>query len=481
MNTLAKLTLLLCLIAASAHATEMKEAPKGMYIFSSGKLSATNQAFTSAGTAISNANCDGVRWLLRWSDVEATPDTYIWQYLDDAVAWAAANNKKCGISINAGKDCPAWLYAAPYNAQSYTMQDTPGAIGRTIPVPSDPVFMTRWQKFITDFGARYDSNPAVSYVIIAAIGNHDEWDIAPGPLDTAALASTQAEVDAWKSSSKQIIDFYMSAFPNTTVMGYPVPPFNPSNAAEDPLTSMGEVSDYATNTYNCHFGYAVAPLQSSTTTSNYPPANELFLHWTTNPAHGETLYPASSANDFDATLHVALDLKIRGMEIYKKDFQNVALQNFIVSSGPYAGQAGGITPRRADMLAIPAPTPCATPTPTPTATPTPAPSPTATPTATPTPTPTPGLTPAAPTNLTATAVSSSRINLSWTDNANNETGFKIERSTNGTTFTQVNQMGANVTALADSGLAASTTYYYRVRAFNSAGNSAYSNTASATT
>src|SRR6266700_829646 len=361
MSTLPKFILLFCLIAASAHAITMKEAPKGMYIFSGGFLLATNQAFTSAGTAISNANCDGVRWKLRWSDVEATPDTYTWQYLDDAVALATANNKKCGISINAGKDCPAWLYAAPYNAQFYTMQDTPGAIGRTIPVPGDTVFMTRWQKFITDFGARYNSNPAVSYVIIAGIGNHDEWDIAPGPLDTAALGSTQAEVDAWKSSSKQIIDSYMSAFPNTTVMGYPVPPFNPSNAAEDPLSSMREVSDYAANTYNCHFGYAVAPLQSTTTTSNYPPANEHFGHWTTNPTHGETLNPAISADDFNATLHVALDLKIRGMEIYKKDFQNAALQNFIVSSGTYAGQAGGITPRRADMLAIPAPTPCPAP------------------------------------------------------------------------------------------------------------------------
>src|SRR5207249_8926833 len=162
MNTLPKLTLLLCLIAASGQATEMKEAPKGMYIFSSGKLSATNQAFTSAGTAISNANCDGVRWKVRWSDIEVTADTYTWRYLDDAVALAAANSKKCGISINAGTDCPAWLYAAPYNAQSYTMQDTPGLIGLKIPVPSDTVFMTRWRKFITDFAARYDSNPAVS-------------------------------------------------------------------------------------------------------------------------------------------------------------------------------------------------------------------------------------------------------------------------------------------------------------------------------
>jgi uncharacterized repeat protein (TIGR01451 family) len=141
-------------------------------------------------------------------------------------------------------------------------------------------------------------------------------------------------------------------------VGLPVPPFNPTNAFEDPTTSMKEVSDYAYNTYNCHFAYSVAPLQSTTTTSNSVPANELFLHWMTNPTHGETLNPASSADDFNAILHVALDLKIRGMEIYKVDFENAALQNFIVGSGPYAGEAGGITPRRDDMLAIPAPTPC---------------------------------------------------------------------------------------------------------------------------
>jgi len=344
--------------ALTSTSAAMKAPPQGMYIFSSGKLSASTQAVASAGTAISNANCDGVRWKVRWSDIEVAPDNYTWKYLDDAVALAAENGKKCGISVNAGIDTPAWLWAAPYNALSYTLQDTSGAVGLKIPVPGDAVFMTRWQKFVTDFGARYDNNPVVSYVIICGIGNHDEWNVADGFNDTAALGNTLAKVNAWKSSAKQIIDFYMTAFPGTTVMGLPVPPFNPSNAAETPLTSMREVSDYAANTYNCHFAYSVAPLQSSTTTSNYPPANELFLHWTTNPTHGETLKTASSPDDFDATLHVALDLKIRGMEIYKVDFQNAALQNFIVGSGPYAGEAGGITPRRADMLAIPAPTPC---------------------------------------------------------------------------------------------------------------------------
>ena len=101
-----------------------KPAPQGMYIFSNGYLSSSNQAASAAGTSINNANCDGVRWEVRWSDIEVTPNNYNWQYLDDAVAFAATNNKTCGISINAGTRCPEWLYAPPYNAQSYTLVDT---------------------------------------------------------------------------------------------------------------------------------------------------------------------------------------------------------------------------------------------------------------------------------------------------------------------------------------------------------------------
>lgn len=88
--------------------------------------------------------------------------------------------------------------------------------------------------------------------------------------------------------------------------------------------------------------------------------------------------------------------------------------------------------------------------------------------------------PAAPTNLTATVVSSSQINLNWTDNANNETGFKIERKIAGF-FTQIDTVGANVTSYSDTGLDPSTTYTYRVRAYNDEGDSAYSNDASDTT
>src|SRR5882672_1031017 len=85
-----------------------------------------------------------------------------------------------------------------------------------------------------------------------------------------------------------------------------------------------------------------------------------------------------------------------------------------------------------------------------------------------------------PSNLVASAVSTSQINLNWADNSGNEDGFKIERW-NGGSYSQINTVGANVTTYADSGLAASTTYSYRIRAYNSAGDSSYSNESSATT
>jgi predicted secreted protein len=91
--------------------------------------------------------------------------------------------------------------------------------------------------------------------------------------------------------------------------------------------------------------------------------------------------------------------------------------------------------------------------------------------------------PAAPTNLVTTAVSKSQINLSWKDNATNETGFKIERCKGATctNFAQVATVGENVTSFANTGLTANTTYRFRVRAYNASGNSAYSNTVSAKT
>jgi peptidyl-Asp metalloendopeptidase len=89
--------------------------------------------------------------------------------------------------------------------------------------------------------------------------------------------------------------------------------------------------------------------------------------------------------------------------------------------------------------------------------------------------------PAAPSNLTATASSNSAINLAWSDNSSNETGFRLERSADGVNWTEFALTASNITSYSDTGLVASTSYQYRVRAYNSNGNSSYSNIGTATT
>jgi C1A family cysteine protease len=83
--------------------------------------------------------------------------------------------------------------------------------------------------------------------------------------------------------------------------------------------------------------------------------------------------------------------------------------------------------------------------------------------------------PAAPSNLVTAVISSSEIDLTWQDNADNETGFKIERKEGAGSFIQIDTVGANVTTYPDTGLSDDVIYCYRVRAYNVGGDSGYSN------
>lgn len=89
--------------------------------------------------------------------------------------------------------------------------------------------------------------------------------------------------------------------------------------------------------------------------------------------------------------------------------------------------------------------------------------------------------PAAPTELRAVALSSSRILLDWRDNSVNETRFEIQRSTGGSSFEHAGFAKADAQRFTDSGLRRSTTYTYRVRACSGTLCSPFSNLASATT
>lgn len=90
--------------------------------------------------------------------------------------------------------------------------------------------------------------------------------------------------------------------------------------------------------------------------------------------------------------------------------------------------------------------------------------------------------PAAPTNLNANVISYSQIDLSWTDNSNNENGFTIEyRVGFDLTWYYLTWVSSDVTYFQHMGLLPSTNYAHRVMAFNGAGNSAYAYSTPVTT
>ncbi len=101
----------------------------------------------------------------------------------------------------------------------------------------------------------------------------------------------------------------------------------------------------------------------------------------------------------------------------------------------------------------------------------------------------PPLPPVAPSGLSAIAFAPDWINMTWADNSDNEDGFEVERCSGTTAFcdahpgnwAQIAQTGRNINYHGDTGLPSSSTYSYRVRAFNVTAQSSHSNTSTATT
>ncbi len=85
-----------------------------------------------------------------------------------------------------------------------------------------------------------------------------------------------------------------------------------------------------------------------------------------------------------------------------------------------------------------------------------------------------GTAPAIPTQIKVTATAYNKINITWTDNSNNETGFEVYRASSSTgTYSIVTTTGANVVSFTDSTVQAATTYFYKVQAINLYGGSGF--------
>ena len=89
--------------------------------------------------------------------------------------------------------------------------------------------------------------------------------------------------------------------------------------------------------------------------------------------------------------------------------------------------------------------------------------------------------PAAPSGLAVQGATYNSVSIGWNDNSTNETGFHVQRSSDGVNFALIATLGAGTRSFVDVTVLARSSYYYRVRAFNSAGASGYSSAVRATT
>jgi len=88
--------------------------------------------------------------------------------------------------------------------------------------------------------------------------------------------------------------------------------------------------------------------------------------------------------------------------------------------------------------------------------------------------------PAAPAMLAVTSPGSDDLKLTWANHATNQTGVKVECSTDKVNFYEIADLAGDATSFVNTGLSTSVTYSYRVRAYNTGGYSSYTDTASFT-
>jgi hypothetical protein len=158
--------------------------------------------------------CAGHALRTQWGNLETAPGVYNWSYLDGAFALAAQYpNKKISINVEGGPvGMPSWLTGV----QTLTFK------AGTFPAPWDPVFQSAWQTFITAFGARYDGNPLLSYVMITGAGGTKggTWDFASAQAaDTTTFfnlySTPTVACNTWIAAGITICGFYLNAFPTT--------------------------------------------------------------------------------------------------------------------------------------------------------------------------------------------------------------------------------------------------------------------------
>ena len=330
--------------AANALSAEMKPQPSGIYdlLFGApvtGKIDLTNNPL------LDNPNIDGFRYKVGWYKIQ--PDnaaTFNWESIDSAIAIAAAHGKKLCVSIAGGFSTPEWAYTTAPIVYKYVMLekdlDTGLSIGNQ-PLPWDTAYQAKWLTFLAAFAAKYESNPACSYVVMGGFMQTFNMTIAGTDEDFTAIENlaknpppgypglVTAYPDfsaAYLPAAEKIIDGYVTSFPTTSLLitMYKVVP------GDLGITLQNAVADWGKATYPVHFGTMVSALYATVPPHappgpplSYPKGFQMVCHAIDDPARVYIDPDPVPMPPFPIPLEDALEhgvtLGAKYIEVYEED------------------------------------------------------------------------------------------------------------------------------------------------------------------
>ena len=324
----------------------LKPSPRGIYDLLFG-APGTGQIDLSTNPLIDNPNIDGFRYKTGWAKIQPTDgDTYKWASIDAAIAVAAAHGKKLCISIAAGFSTPSWVYTTAPVVFKYHMTELDRTTGLSVgdqPLPWDTAYQDKWAKFVAAFGARYDSNPACSYIVIGGFMETFNTIMAATDEDFNAMEAiaksppagypglTTSYTDfsaAYVPAAEKVVGMFGTNFPTTSLL-LTLLRVVPGDLG---LTLQNVVPTWARDAYPGQFGtmisalYAVpAPHAPPPPPLPYPKGHQMVCH-TSDPAR---LYidpdpvplPLDPIPLLDALEH-AVTLGSQYVEVYEDDLTN---------------------------------------------------------------------------------------------------------------------------------------------------------------
>ena len=201
---------------------------------------------------------DGFRLRTYWGAFEPQPGVRNWTNFDSVIAKAKAKGKFLGIHFAAGRSTLPWVYDTSPTCTRFPV-DPVGDPGQPyMPVPWQPGYLSKFKAFVSEWGARYDAEPTLRYVVITGCMQNCELYFSQTAVDDAKW-QTQAVADGYADKSiafsfaaRQIIDAFLAAFPTTCVLWTTAtgPWFDKNLGA----TVRAEIEQYGLTTYPNHFG-----------------------------------------------------------------------------------------------------------------------------------------------------------------------------------------------------------------------------------